>query len=92
MSNVTTQIEARLKENKNGVKTYASHAFANSKGERLAEAAKTYYGVTGELRFLTVYLPTFNRWTVVFLFGEFMRSNNVGGYVGYISDEGFWSV
>lgn len=92
MQNVTAQIEARLMENKTAVKTYASHQFANSNGQKVADAAKVYYDAAGDLRYLVVFLPTFKRYTVVFLFGEFMRSNNVGGYVGFVNDKGFYTV
>lgn len=90
--NITQQIEDRLKENKGAVKTYASHAFANSKGENLGADVKKYYGTEGDIRYMTVYLPSSKRWTVVFLFGEYMNRNKIGGYVGYISDKGFWSI
>lgn len=89
---VAKHIEDRLKENKTGIKTYASHQFARSKAQKIAEKAKIWADTQHEIDFIIVYLPTFERWTAVFVLSSFLNVTKTGGYIGWIGDEGFMSI
>lgn len=94
-NDIIARIEARLSENKSGVKTYASHQFARSKGERLSDRAATYFLGADTMfegpDFTIVFLPTVKRWSIVFHLSPWLARHNAGGYVGIFADEGFFS-
>ena len=114
MANITQHIEDRLSENKAGVKTYASHQFAEAAGERIASKGKAWANSQIEMEYIVVFLPHVKRWTVVFHLSAYMRqqfpnclpvvlhrpllnlgldrSEGAGGYIGWVSDEGFFSI
>jgi hypothetical protein len=92
MANITQHIEDRLSENKAGVKTYASHQFAEAAGERIASKGKAWANSQIEMEYIVVFLPHVKRWTVVFHFSAYLSRTGAGGYIGWISDEGFFSI
>jgi hypothetical protein len=100
MANITQRIEDRLSENKAGVKTYASHQFAEAAGERIASKGKAWANSQIEMEYIVVFLPHVKRWTVVFHLSAYMRQQfpdwGAGGYIGWASDEvtpeGFFTI
>ena len=92
MANITQRIEDRLSENKAGVKTYASHQFAEAAGERIASKGKAWANSQIEMEYIVVFLPHVKRWTVVFHLSAYLTRTGAGGYIGWVSDAGFFSI
>jgi hypothetical protein len=86
----TANIEARLAENKNGVKTYASHQMARGRADNIVERLAANH--KSRMAYILVYLPSTGRFTPIFCLSEWMRANKVGGYIGFLSDDGFYSI
>jgi len=93
--NKVAQIERILSENKSGVKTYASYENAVAAAEKVANQHVAYtYGVgfpnpPRPCDFVPVFVPSTQRWAVIFLFQNWMQSNPVGGFVGFFAEKGF---
>ena len=92
MINIVKQIEDRLTENKSSIKTYASHQFAEARGENLGKRWMQIQDTDVPIQFIPVFLPRLKRWTVVFNLTTHLRSSNTGGYIGWFSDNGFYSI
>ena len=92
MTNIVKLIEDRLDENKTAVKTYASPQFAEARGEKLGNRWNEIQGTQVPVQYIPVFLPRRKRWTVVFNLTAHLRSTNTGGYIGWFSDQGFFTI
>ena len=92
MTNITQKIEARLAENKNGVKTFASHQFAEARGEKLSAEFNQYNGTDTNFDHIVVFLPHVKRWTVIFNLTQWSARSNTGTYLGWFAQKGFFSI
>ena len=92
MANLTARVEARLAENKTGIKTYASHQFAEARATKIVEQAQNYHDTKIDMDYVVVFLPHVKRWTVVFMYSSFLQRAKSGGYIGWIADAGFLTV
>ena len=90
--NIVQHIEARLDENKSSIKTYASHQFAEARGEKLGKQWAQIQGTDIPIQYIPVFLPRRKRWTVVFNLTAHLRSSNTGGYVLWLADQGFCTI
>ena len=90
--NIVQQIEERLDENKSSIKTYASHQFAEARGEKLGNQWAQIQGTNIPIQYIPVFLPRRKRWTVVFNLTTHLRVSNTGGYICWFSDHGFYTI
>lgn len=90
---LVARIEDRFTETKNPCKTYATEAAADKVGMKYAALAGEWYCSSNRpARYVVVYVPKMNRYTVAFDMTEMMhRSTFLGGYVGMLSDKNFFS-
>ncbi len=92
-ANLIDRIEDRLAENKNGVKTYAAYANACVAGEKFGAEFARRNGIDHQTtEYIVVYLPNTNRYTVVFRMMDFLNKHQVGGYIGWFANKGFFSI
>lgn len=90
--NLTQRIEDRLAENKTSIKTFKAYDTAVQRADAIVERAKAWAESAADMDYVIVYLPSTDRWTAVFMFSSFMARTKSGGYIGWISDDGFMSV
>lgn len=90
--NLVAKIECRIAENKSSIKTYKSYETACKTGEDLGLIFATKKGVQFPVEFIPVYLPSLNRWTVVFQQMAWMQRYSQGGYIGWFATNGFFSI
>ena len=92
----TANIEARLAENKTSIKTYKSHQMARGRAGNIVKQLAAHG--EREMEFMLVYLPSVERFTVIFNRTKWLRDNNVDSYrcilfvFGFLADEGFYSI
>jgi len=90
--NWTAYVEDILMQNKKAIKTYASYQFADAQGPKIEAKCQNTFDTNQSLDYIVIFLPTFKRFTTVFMFSDFVRRADVGGYIGVVSDQGFMSV
>jgi hypothetical protein len=89
---VIERIEKRLNQNKKGVRTYLTHAAADAAAKRIAEKWDEQPGTYRPIDFYVVFIPAANRWTPVFDLSGWVEKNQIGSYLGFFADAGFFSV
>jgi len=91
--NLITKLIERIEEyrttNKKPCKSYASQATAEKAANTVAAEAAKYFLVK-QVEYLVFYNPAWNRWCVAFDLGKILQAG-AGGYVGFISDRGFYT-
>lgn len=92
MTNLVTEIEARLAENKSSVKTYASFGAAHKVGEKLGSEFNAVNGTDVPVMFIPVFLPETKRWSVVFNLTSWSTKSGTGTYLGWFAQKGFFSI
>ena len=90
--NLVNKIEDRLAENKSSVKTYASYAAAEKIGNKLGLNYAQCHGKNDAVEFIVVFLPSTQRFSVVFRLMDYMTKHQTGGYVGVFAQQGFFSI
>ena len=90
--NIIERIEDRLAENKSGTKTYKTYATAQATAEKLSNEFETWNGTAVGVEYTVVMLPKTQRWTVVFNLSKWIQRANVGTYLGWFAQRGFFSV
>jgi len=95
MTCINDLIEARLEENKSGIRTYASFKMAKSKAEKLAANFDSVYGVEGKNRpmeFTIAFVESVGKFTPIFNMSKWMHSSHTGCYLAYFAAQNFMSV
>ena len=90
--NIVKKIEAALDEVPFSVKTFASHQFAEARGEKLGKRWDEIHNANEPIQYIPVFLPRHKRWTVIFNCTEHSRLINKNGYALWFSDQGFWII
>lgn len=90
------RIEKRRKETKNPCKSYATEAAAETVAETYAIQFAMHFAKVNvrarPCRYIVVYNAAWGRWVIGFDLTELMnRTDSTGGYLGIISDHGFYS-
>ena len=89
--NILERMEERLNENKAAFKTYATaQAAAKAIEKKIAQVAAAN-NKPADMDYMTMMLPSVNRFAVIVDFSAWMRKHGVGGYVGVFAASGFWS-
>ena len=91
ISGVVDSIESRLKENKSGVKTYASHERAFDIAEKEAQDFSLYNQTDFDPIFMVTQLST-KRWAIVFMLSDYCRRLDNGTDVTYFARRGHYCV
>ena len=96
VKDLVARIENRLTETKKPCKLYATEAAAEKVAEEKATAFAAYFSRNKQTirpaRYIVVYIPSINKWAIGFDQTEVMaRSTSTGGYVGVMSDRGFYT-
>ena len=86
--NITDKIEARLAENKSGVKTYASYQMADGKASFFADQFRAAHDEEIPMQYIVVYLPKTKRWTPVFNLSSWAAASGEGFYLGWFAEVG----
>lgn len=89
--NILERMEERLNENKAAFKTYATATSAAKAIEKKIEQVAAFYEKPADMDYMTMMLPSVNRFAVIVDFSAWMRKHDVGGYVGAFAASGFWS-
>lgn len=92
MNHVARIIE-RLNENKTAFKMYASYERATKEAENVVNNALIYYDAHKKIpmNYVVTYIPTVEKYVLIFDLSGFMRNNDVGGYLGWIAQQGHYS-
>lgn len=92
-ANVVARIEARLAENKTGVKTYQTYEKAVKIGDSVgAEFAAQPFGIEDPVQYIVVFLPNVKRFTVVFMQSHWYSKHQESGYIGWFAHNGFFTI
>lgn len=96
VKDLIARIEKRLTETKNPCKLYATEAKAEAVAVELAQLCADHFAKTGTAtrpaRYVVVLIPSVNKWTVGFDLTEVMnRADSTGGYLGIMSERGFYT-
>lgn len=92
--NHTQQIINRLEENKSSIKTYATYESAVSTAEKMVTFTANYFQLPenhSKMGYIIVGLPS-GRFTIIFQVMEFLNSNELGGYLGFLAEKGFYCI
>lgn len=85
IENLIERIEDYRKENKNPCKSYKTYEIASKKAVEIAIKGANYFGVD-DIEYVVFYNPHWQRFNVAF-----RLPRNVGGYMCFFSDFGFYS-
>jgi len=89
--NILERMEERLNENKSAFKTYATAQAASKAIEKKIAQVAAFHGKPADMDYMTMLLPSVNRFAVIVDFSAWMRKYETGGYVGEFAQAGFWS-
>lgn len=93
MNNHTDRIIKAFEENKKAMKSYNTYKAACKTAELKALECSKFNGFEeNRVRYIVVFIPTIERYTIIFSFSEFLTNNNLGGYLGHFSSQGFYSI
>ena len=92
MTNLVAKIEARLTENKASVKTYTAYDSAVTVDEQQSSGFNEFNGTDVDVEYIVVFLPTTQRWSVVFNLSKWSMRANTGTYIGWFAQKGFCSI
>lgn len=95
VKDLVARIERRLTETKKPCKLYATEAQAEKVAEEQAEFLGAYFTNVAHprpARYLIVHIPSVGKYAIGFDMTEVMsRKSSIGGYLGVMSDRGFYT-
>lgn len=96
VKDLVARIEKRLTETKRPCKLYTTEAAAEAVAEEQAMILANYFHSQGKAqrpaRYIVVHIPSVNKWAIGFDQTEVMhRHDSTGGYLGVMSDRGFYT-
>jgi len=91
IENIISNIEDARKTNKNPCKNYASKEGAEKATKKIARKAGMYFDTTKqEAHYVVMENKAWGRWVGAVCLSQLQhRKSYIGGYVGWISNEGF---
>lgn len=91
IENLIDRIEEYRATNKSPCKSYATEQAASKAAGAMAVKAAQFYGVQDrDVNFIVFFNPAWGRWCAAFDLTGILRAGS-GGYVGHLSDNGFYS-
>lgn len=101
MANIIAELTARIedyrKDNKNPCKNYKTEAAAEKATAKVAQMAANHFAIDSSkdakaARYVVFYIEAWGRWVgAVDLTEVLARSTSTGGYIGCVSQAGFYS-
>ena len=90
--NILDRIEARFTETKNACKLYATTASATKAAEAEVAKLNKAHGVEIDCPYIVTFVPSQQKFTVVFDFTRWLQRYNAGTYVCWFADRNFFSI
>ena len=90
--NVLDRIEARFAETKSACKLYASAVSAAKTAEAEVAKLNKAHGVEIDCPYVVTFVPSQQKFTVVFNFSRWLQRYNTGTYLGWFAQRGFFSI
>jgi hypothetical protein len=90
--NILDRIEARFAETKTACKLYATPASATKVAEREVAQLNEAHGTDIGCEYILVFVPSQQKFTVVFNFSRWLQRYNTGTYLGWFAQRGFFSI
>ena len=90
--NILEKIETRFTETKNACKLYATTASATKAAEAEVAKLNKAHGVEIDCPYIVTFVPSQQKFTVVFDFTRWLQRYNTGTYLGWFAQRGFFSI
>lgn len=88
--NLTTQFQAAFDDNKKAAKSYKTYDKADQVAQAVVQQVREDNDPT--LRYLVIYLPKLERFSICFLMTEWYNAKKEGGYLGLFAQMGHFSI
>jgi len=92
MTNILASIETRFTETKSACKLYSSAASATKTAEREVAQLNKAHGTDIDCAFIVTFIPSQQKFTVVFDFSSGLKNYDNGTYLGWFADRKFFSI
>ena len=92
MTNILASIETRFTETKSACKLYSSADSATKTAEREVAKLNKDHGTDIECPFIITFVPSQQKFTVVFNFSSWLKNYDNGTYLGWFADRKFFSI
>jgi len=92
MTNILASIETRFTETKSACKLYSGADSATKAGEREVAKLNKDHGTDIECPFIITFVPSQQKFTVVFNFSSWLKNYDNGTYLGWFADRKFFSI
>lgn len=90
IQNLVDRVEDYYTTNKKPCKTYATESNAEKTAHKMVEKIANYFGDEPKMvEYVVFFVPAMQRWTVAFNIKPLL--NKHGGYVGIVSDLGYFT-
>ncbi len=87
IKDLVSRIEERLTETKSPCKLYATEASAEKAAEQWVLKGAEYFGITpNNVRYVIVFVPSIQKYTVCFDTSHIFGTKGCGGYVGFFDN------
>lgn len=90
--NILDRIESRFTQTKTACKLYANADLAAKVAEREIAKLNAAHGTDILCLFIVTFVPSQQKFTVVFDFSQWLSTYGNGTYLGYFADRGFFSI
>ena len=90
--NILDRIEARFTETKTACKLYATTASATKAAEAEVAKLNKAHGVEIDCPYIVTFVPSQQKFTVVFDFTRWLQQYDTGTYLGWFAQRGFFSI
>ena len=90
--NILDRIESRFTETKTAYKLYANTASATKAAEAEVARLNKAHNVGIDCPYIITFVPSQQKFTVVFDFTRWLERYNAGTYIGWFALRGFFSI
>ena len=90
--NILDRIEARFTETKTACKLYADTAAATKAADREVAKLNKAHNVEIDCPYIVTFVPSQQRFTVVFDFTRWLQRYDNGTYLGWFAQRNFFSI
>ena len=90
--NVLEKIETRFTETKTACKLYVDAASASKAAERAVAELNEGHNANIDCAFIVTFIPSQQKFTVVFDFSRWLMEYGTGTYLGWFADRKFFSI
>tara|TARA_R110000765_G_scaffold122538_2_gene219060 strand:- start:79 stop:354 length:276 start_codon:yes stop_codon:yes gene_type:complete len=90
--NILDRIEANFAKTKTACKLYATPDRATKAAEAEVAKLNCWHGTDIDCAYLVTFVPTQQKYTVVFCFANWLTRYGTGTYMGWFSQRNFFSI